>query len=99
MIREEIRKAIEAAQAKGRNNIIRGSFRERDCWGEGSIKVRFFKSFGSIENLEEAFYALVDEMFDDEQLHLMADEDLIIEDFCYEFNGIPCTLGDIKSFL
>lgn len=96
---EEIRKAIEKAQAEGKNNIIRGSFRERDCWGESSIRVRFFKSFGSMENLEGAFCALVDEMFDDEQLHLMADDDLIIEDFRYEFNGVPCTLGDIKSFI
>lgn len=96
---EEIKEAIKRAKAEGRNNIIRGSFRERDCWGEESVRVRFFKSFGSMENLEDAFYALVDEMFDDEQLHLMADNDLIIEDFRYEFNGVPCTLGDIKSFL
>ena len=93
------KEAIKKAQAEGRNNIIRGSFLQRDCWGEGSIRVRFFKSFGSMENLEEAFYALIDEMFDDEQLRLMADDDLIIEDFRYDFNGIPCTLGDIKSFL
>ena len=99
MIRKEIEKAVEAAKAEGRNNIIRGSFRERDCWGEGSIRVKFFKSFGSMKNLEDAFCALVDEMFDDEQLRLMADDDLIIEDFRYEFNGVPCTLGDIKSFL
>ena len=96
---EEIRRAIETAQAEGRNNIIKGSFRERNCWGESSIRVRFFKSFGSMENLEQAFYALIDEMFDVEQERLEADNETIIEEFRYEFNGVPCTLGDIKSFI
>ena len=96
---KNIKKAIETAQAEGRNNIIRGSFRESDCWGEGSIRVRFFKSFGSMENLEDACWALQNEMFEVEQECLEADREAIIEEFRYEFNGVPCTLGDIKSFI
>lgn len=38
-------------------------------------------------------------MFEVEQERLEADNETIIEEFRYEFNGIPCTLGDIKSFI
>ena len=99
MIRNMIREAIQKAQAEGRNNVIRGSFRQRDCWGESSIRVGFFKSFGSMENLEVACWELQNEMFEVEQERLEADNETIIEEFRYEFNGVPCTLEDIKSFI
>lgn len=99
MIREAIQEAIQKAQAEGRNNVIRGSFIQRDCWGESSIRVGFFKSFGSMENLEVACWELQNEMFEVEQERLEADNETIIEEFHYEFNDIPCTLGDIKSFI